>query len=136
MDDQAEEREQRPTGPARSIRARIVPTIDTSEVPSFYSNFIQVTTSPYEFTVYFSRLSVPVVTQQPEAAVAEIRPQPIAAVSIPLNLARGFLEALDQQIQNWEATFRQPLPAEPKLGQDAPQPNPEQPPTTTGVDPQ
>jgi Protein of unknown function (DUF3467) len=122
MDDQAE-RDQQPDQPAGSIQVRIVAPTDMSGAPSYYANFVQVGISPYEFTVHFSRLSIPIVSQPPAEPVNfDVSPQPVASVSIPLNLVRGFIKALEGQVQNWETTFHQPLPAEPSSAETEPKP--------------
>ncbi len=117
-DDQAE-RDQRPDEPAGLVEVRIVAPTEVAGAPSYYSNFAQVGISPYEFTVHFSRISMPLVSAPPvEPKTFEVTPQPIVSVSIPLNLVRGLIRALEGQVENWEKTFRQPLPtAEPSSAQ-------------------
>ncbi len=113
MDDQAEGGQQ-PDRPAGLIQVRLVAPTDMVGAPSYYSNFVQVGISPYEFTVNFSRITIPLVTEPPTEPIAlDAAAQPVASVSIPLNLVRGFIRALEGQVENWETTFRQPLPTEP-----------------------
>jgi hypothetical protein len=121
-DDQAE-RGQRPERPTGAVEVRIVAPTEVTGAPSYYSNFAQVGISPYEFTVYFSRISMPLITAPPaEIATFEVTPQPVVIVSIPLNLVRGLIRALEGQVENWEKTFRQPLPTtEPSSAQTEPE---------------
>jgi Protein of unknown function (DUF3467) len=123
-DDQAE-RDQLPEKPTGSVQVRIKAPTDMVGAPSYYSNFVQVGISPYEFTVNFSRLSIPLVAEPPAEPVAfDVTPQPVASVVIPLNLVRGVIRALEGQVENWETTFHQALPAEPPSAQTEPKAEP------------
>jgi hypothetical protein len=130
MDDQAE-RGQPPERPAGSLQVRIVAPTDMSGAPAYYSNFVQVGISPYEFTVHFSRISIPLISEPPTEPVAfDVIPQPVASIAIPLSLVRGLIRALEGQAENWERTFRQPLPTtEPSSAQAEPVDGIEPPPT-------
>lgn len=135
MDDQAEHDQQpdRPTGGL--VQAKIIAPTDMSEAPSYYANFVQVGMSPYEFTVHFSRMMLPLVSEPPaEMVTIDVNPQPIASISIPLNLVRAFMRALERQTESWERTFGQPLPTEPSSAQIEPQTEP--PSTVQGVESQ
>jgi hypothetical protein len=121
--DQAE-RDQQPAGRAAGlVQVRIVAPTDMSQAPSYYSNFVQVGISPYEFALHFSRISMPIVSEPPaELVVFDVSPQPVVSMSIPLNLVRGLIRALEGQAENWERTFHQPLPTEPSSAQTEPEP--------------
>src|SRR6266545_7478850 len=103
------------------IQARIVAPTDMSGAPTYYANYAQVGFSPHEFTVHFSRYSIPIVSEPPsETLILEVRPQPVASISIPLNLVQGLIRALQGQIENWETIFHQALPTEPSSMQPEP----------------
>ncbi len=122
MDDQAEH-DQQPDRPAGAVQVRIVAPTDMSGAPALYSNFVQVGISPYEFTLHLSRISMPIISEPPAEPMAfDVSPQPVASVSIPLNLVRGLIRALEGQVKNWETTFHQPLPTEPSSEQTEPKP--------------
>lgn len=128
------ERGQQPDGRAGLIQARIVAPTDMSKVPTYYANYAQVGFSPHEFTLNFSRYSMPIVSEPPsETLILEVHPQPIASVSIPLNLIQGLIRALQGQVENWETTFHQAVPAEPSSMQSESRVEPS---TAQGVDSQ
>ncbi len=119
MGDQTE-RGQQPDKPAGFIQIRLIAPSDMSEAPTYYANYAQVGFSPHEFTLHFSRYSIPIISEPPsEPLTLEVRPQPVASVSIPLNLVPGLIRALQGQVENWETTFHQAVPTEPSTAQGA-----------------
>jgi hypothetical protein len=105
---------QQPDKPVGLVQVRIVAPTDMAGAPSYYSNFVQVGMSPYEFTLHFSRVAMPLISEPPtEPLKLDVIPQPVANISIPLNLVRGVIKALQGQVENWETTFDQSLPTEP-----------------------
>ena len=96
------------------MTGRLVGPTDFGGVPKLYANYIQVGMSPYDFVMYFSRFSLPILpVDLTENRVVELTPEPVASITIPLNLMRGLIRALQAQMENWEQTFREPVPAEP-----------------------
>lgn len=83
--------------------------------PGPYSNFVQATFTPHDFTIYFGSFNLPPVSEQPQEAL-QVPVRPVVTVSVPLNLVRGLIGVLQSQIANWEGSFGQPFPEPPGLG--------------------
>lgn len=96
------------------VQVRLVGPTVFAGTPNFYANYAQVGLSPHDFVMHFSHYSMPVISEPPtESLVIPVTPEPVATVSIPLNLVRGLIRALEGAAENWEKTFQQPLPVEP-----------------------
>jgi hypothetical protein len=90
----------------------IEPSANAGDVPTVYSNFIQVGFSPHDFRLHLGVYSFPVLSEPPEGQV-EVPVEPVLSVAIPLNLARGLVRALETSIANWEKGFNEPVPDQP-----------------------
>ncbi len=92
---------------------RISAPSDWSDVPSQYANFVQVTMSPHDFRLLFGHYAFPPLPEpRPAEVVVPIEPQ--VAVTIPLNLMKGLIRALQTQVDRWEEGFREPVPEQPQ----------------------
>jgi hypothetical protein len=118
MDDEQERpdelvREERAVEPAHEAQARLVPPTGMGGPQILYANFVQVSTSPHDFTLHFSWFTSPLMSEPPPpGSVIEITPRPLASISIPLTLVQGIITVLQSQVDAWEAAFQRPFPTE------------------------
>lgn len=97
----------------RPTTLRVVPPSDYSGVPSLYANFVQITMSPHDFRLMFSHYAFPPMPE-PRPAEIDAPVQPLVTVTIPLNLMKGLIRALETQVDKWEEGFREPVPDQPQ----------------------
>jgi hypothetical protein len=102
--------------PTPQPQVRVIPP-DMSEAPFFYSNMVQVATSPYDFTLHFSWFAPPLVTEPPAEDI-QVTARPMASVTIPVTLMGSFLQVLQDQFENWQNRVRQSLPSESSSAQE------------------
>jgi hypothetical protein len=87
--------------------------------PTFYSNMVQIATSPYDFTLHFSWFSTPVFEEPPDEDI-RITARPVATVTIPVALMGNLIQVLQTQFANYQALLRQSIAisAEPSSTQE------------------
>lgn len=108
----SEEANQTPEPAASSPPQPLMLVAPAEYPPGPYSNFVQVTITPHDFTLHFASYTTPVVTEPPKEPV-RVPVRPLASVTIPLNLVRALIGVLEGQAANWQASFGQPLPDHP-----------------------
>ena len=91
--------------PVPSHQVRVQAPTDMAGAPTFYSNMVQIATSPYDFTLHFSRFSTPVLEEQPDEDI-KITAQPVATVTIPVALMGNLIQVLQSQFTNYQALLR------------------------------
>lgn len=94
---------------------RLVPPTDTRDAPNLYSNFIQATMSPHDFTLHLGWFSFPALLERPQEDV-EVPVRLLATVTLPLNLMPGLIDVLQSQVANWAKVFRDQAPSPPGSG--------------------
>lgn len=102
-----------PTGPeggAMPSQVRLVMP-GLPEAPPIYANFVQVGTSPHEFTLHFGWYALPISPPQP--GVHDVPIRTLVSVAVPLNLVEGLIAALESASTGWQTNFDQPLPRDP-----------------------
>lgn len=92
---------------------RLVTTPD-ADIPPVYSNFVQVTFTPLDFTLHFGSYVIPALSEPPSGSEIQVPVRAIAKVSVPLSLVRGIVRVLERQINAWEESFGQPVPDQPE----------------------
>jgi hypothetical protein len=82
-------------------------------VPVIYANNVGVTATAEDMTMHLGWYALPVITEQPgDADVIPVPVRPLAKVTVPLNLVRGIIAVLQNQLAQWEQNFG-PLPPHP-----------------------
>jgi hypothetical protein len=105
--------------PVPSQQVRVQAPTDMAGAPTFYSNMIQVATSPYDFTLHFSWFSTPILEEPPDEDI-KITARPVATVTIPVALMGNLIQVLQTQFANYQALLRRSisLQAEPSSAQE------------------
>lgn len=113
----AEEAHQRSEPGAEEVGGAVrlvAPSEGIGDVPSYYSNFVQVNATPHDFMLHFGWYAFPVLDAPPPQGKPLLVPvQGIAKVAVPLNILRGLIGVLQAQADAWEQNFGQPLPVQP-----------------------
>ena len=104
--------------PLPSHQVRVQAPTDMAGAPTFYSNMIQVATSPYDFTLHFSWFATPVFEEPPDEDI-KITAKPVATVTIPVAIMGNLIQVLQAQFANYQALLRQSIArsAEPSAAQ-------------------
>jgi hypothetical protein len=117
------EQEPRPGMPeetqGQSMQMELVAPAEPGTTMALYSNFIQVTLAPHDFTFHLGWFTFPAFTEPPQpgpTGTVPVHVRPLAKVSVPLTLVQGIIRVLQSQVEAWEAAFGQPFPEEPKAG--------------------
>lgn len=100
-----------PAVPEGQSGIRIVSSLDVGDTPVYYSNHVQVTFTPEDFTLHLGWYTTPPFPGPPPGVV-DVPVRSLAKVVVPLNLVRGLLRALETSAQNWERNWGE-LPAHP-----------------------
>jgi Protein of unknown function (DUF3467) len=105
--------------PVPSHQVRVQAPTDMAGAPTFYSNMIQVATSPYDFTLHFSWFSTPIFEEPPGEDI-KVTARPVATVTIPVALMGNLIEVLQTQFANYQALLRRSiaLQEEPSTAQE------------------
>ncbi len=90
----------------KKITAKFHPIVSES-TPSYYSNYIEVGHSPYEFVMTFAKVPT---RPKPEHIRGAIRGEPIPVeailqVEVPTRLLEGLINALSIQMQKYEKSY-------------------------------
>jgi uncharacterized protein DUF3467 len=87
---------------------RVQPRLDpTPETPFYYSNYMSVTHTEYEFTLNVGRIPANLTTEQIEA-VKKGQPvslEPILQLLVPPSVIKGLISALTDQVKTYEERF-------------------------------
>lgn len=88
------------------IEIKVAPEV-TENTPFYYSNYISVSNSPYDFTLTLVRLPTSLTPEQKEIAKKGKRVPIEAALQIIFSpqLISGLIDALSKQKNNYEARF-------------------------------
>jgi len=83
--------------------------VDPEAAPPFttYSNHLQVTFTPEDFTLHLGWYAVPPISERPPDGVLEVPVQPVARVTLPLNLMRSTIAVLERVLRGYEESFGQ-----------------------------
>lgn len=92
---------------------RIVPPEAGEVGPTLYANWVQVGFSPHDFRLTLGIYAFPPLQEMPTGQVP-VPVEPISSVTLPLNLVKGLVRALEMQIAAWEKGFNEPLPDQPQ----------------------
>ncbi len=92
---------------------RLTPPDDYGMAPSLYANYVQVTMSPHDFRLLLGSFAFPPLAE-PRSGEVGVPIEPVASITLPLNLVRGLIRALETQAAGWEAAFKEPLPDQPQ----------------------
>lgn len=76
----------------------------TESTPTYYSNFVQVSHTPYEFSLTFAKIPSPPNVDQIAMAQAgkPVKIESLMQIAIPVKLMPGLLEALLNQKELYE----------------------------------
>jgi hypothetical protein len=99
---------------SQGVQLRLVTDPDAQVAP-LYSNFVQVTLSPLDFTFHFGWYAIPPEppAQLPANGTVDVPVTSVAKVSIPLGIVPAIRDLLDRQIEAWETNFGGNFPAQP-----------------------
>jgi hypothetical protein len=92
---------------------RIVAPVELGDVPGLYANHVQVTFTPEDFTLHLGWYVIPPLREPPPEDILEVAVRPLLKVTLPLNLVRGVVAVLENQIEAWERSFEMQLPQHP-----------------------
>jgi hypothetical protein len=110
-----------PISALRTQTFRLRPPEFIEDTMALYANFVQATTTAYDLTFHFGWYATPTFEEPPETGLTEVPVRALAKVSIPLGLIRGVIDVLEKQLDAWEKVYGQPLPASPRIEQEAPE---------------
>jgi hypothetical protein len=94
------------------VTLKIVVPTEVGQTPMLYANHFHATITPEDMTMHLGWYATPPLTEPPTGQI-EVHVQPVAKVTVPLNLIRGIVTVLQNQIQAWEQNFGQEIPAHP-----------------------
>jgi hypothetical protein len=77
-----------------------------------YSNYVQATFTPEDFTLHLGWYAIPAFTEAPTEAVVDVPVTPVARIVLPLNIMRSLIAVLERQVENYEQSFG-PIPDHP-----------------------
>jgi hypothetical protein len=92
--------------------ARIVAPLELGQTQALYTNHVQVTFTPEDFTLHLGWYALPPLTEPPEGEL-EVHVRPLAKVTLPLNVVQLVVQLLQRQVEAWEASFGMPIPKHP-----------------------
>ena len=87
-----------------NLKVQILPG---ENIPAYYSNYIEVAHTEYEFVLSFAKVPSKLGPQQLLDAKSgqPLVLEPIIKAEIPLRLIRGLVRALESQIEKYETRF-------------------------------
>lgn len=106
------------TPDATPVQLQLVPVADAPQPPPTYSNFLQASFTPEDFTLRFGWYTTPAFSPEsppPSEGVIAVPVEPVARITVPLNLMRNVVALLNRQIEAYETSFG-PLPKHPGSG--------------------
>lgn len=86
------------------IKMRIMQGLAAPPPPQ-YSNYVQVTFTPEDFTIHFGYYGMPPLTEAPEGGIIEAVTEPVARITLPLNLMSNVIAVLQRQLSAYEQSF-------------------------------
>lgn len=97
---------------AMQAQLRLVRNQETPQPAPLYSNQLNVTFTPEDFTFHFGWYAIPALTEPPTDGTLTVAVEPMARVVIPLSLIPNIIALLQRQIAAYEENFG-PLPEHP-----------------------
>lgn len=73
--------------------------------PPTYTNYVQGTFTPEDFTLFFGWYAVPALSERPEDGVVNVPVQPVARLTVPLILMRSIIALMERQLAAYETSF-------------------------------
>jgi len=90
----------------KQVQFHIGRRADAQDPEPIYSNFVQASSTPEDFTISFGWYMMPPLAAPPaEGEVVEVPVEPAARIVLPLNIVRNVIALLQQQIIAHEENF-------------------------------
>ncbi len=85
--------------------ASIVWPESTKDDKPLYANAIMVNHTPWDFAIHFTHVIIPARAPVGSSGTVEIEGKSVASISFPVTLVRGFIEALQTNLDRYEEKF-------------------------------
>jgi hypothetical protein len=97
---------------SQEVSFRIALPPDSGDTPIVYSNHFHATVTPEDLTLHLGWYAIPPFAEPPKGIV-DVPVRPLVKVTVPLNLVRGIISVLQNQLAAWEHNFGQAIPPHP-----------------------